>query len=151
MSLLDLGFRSGGHPPHSAYLHSNLFGALDSSGCLCEPWTTDTIRYPLPSVADRSEITPEAGGVSDLAGRVTFRRESWDFAGESANPFPGGVLSKSQPDEYLVEASAFSALSLGQDIVNNINGGVSITGATLSAGADPEAQVLITATIVDVV
>eukprot|EP00873_Tetraselmis_striata_P009952 jgi/Tetstr1/430216/TSEL_020045.t1 len=55
------------------------------------------------------------------------------------------------PTAYVVEASAFSALSLSHAIVANITGGVSITSTSLCAGADPEADVVKAATIVDVV
>eukprot|EP00873_Tetraselmis_striata_P037396 jgi/Tetstr1/457660/TSEL_004241.t1 len=58
---------------------------------------------------------------------------------------------KCGPTAYVVEASAFSALSLSHAIVANITGGVSITSTSLCAGADPEADVVKAATIVDVV
>jgi hypothetical protein len=73
--------------------------------------------------------------------------EAWGFAGTTPNAIRGDVFSKRHPNTYTVEASAFSASTLGQDIVNNVTNGVSITNTLLSAGTDPESQVLIEATI----
>ena len=160
MTLLDLGLPSGGnHPAYAAHLNEDLFGGLSTSGALYEPVAMGEFAYPLADIASVTEISPDIGAATDLSGQIIFKRfcdccpdsASFDFATDASQAIRGDVFSKFAPTAYVVEASAFSALSLGQDIVNNITGGVSITATSLGAGADPERDVLITATIVDLV
>jgi hypothetical protein len=158
MPLLHLGLPHGGnHPAYSEHLNEDLFGGLSTSGVMYEPFTLDTMMHPLSSsIADQIELTPTtSSSASNLSGRALFGRscmcckqyEAWGFAGTTPNAIRGDVFSKRHPNAYAVEASAFSASSLGQDIVNNVTNGVSITNTSLSAGTDPESQVLIEATI----
>eukprot|EP00873_Tetraselmis_striata_P013266 jgi/Tetstr1/433530/TSEL_022798.t1 len=158
MPLLDLGLpHRGNHPRYAAHLNEDLFGGLSTSGVLYEPVSRREFAHPLADIASVTELRPDASA-NDLSGRLILKRacgccadaDAWDFAGPSGQPLRGDVLSKAAPDAYVVEASAFSALSLGQAIVANITGGVSITATSLSAGADAEADVVIAATIVDV-
>lgn len=160
MTLLDIGLSSGGnHPAYAAHFNEDLFGGLSTSGVLYEPVARSEFAYPLADIASVTEIQPKARPdlvVTDLSGRLTFKRwcdccpdvERWDFAGTNNQPIRGDVLSKFAPTAYVTEASAFSALTLGQDILNNVTGGPVISAASLSAGANPQAQVLIQATIV---
>jgi hypothetical protein len=159
MPLLDLGLpRRGNFPAYSGHLNEDLWGGLSTSGVLYEPVSKREFANPLADVASVTQVAPDAGGASDLSGRLILKKlcdcctdtDPWDFAGASGQPLRGDVFSKVDPTAYVVEASAFSALSLGQAIVANITGGVSITATSLSAGADPEADVVIAATIVDV-
>ena len=149
---LHLGFpRAGNHPRYSAHLNADLFGGLSTSGVLYEPVGAGEFAYPLPNIASVTEIKPDL----NLAGRVVFKRrcdcctdaEGWDFAGCNALSIRGDVLSKTGPNAFVVEASGFSNLTLGAQIVANATGGGGITNVSLSAGADPETEVLIQATI----
>lgn len=164
--LLDLGLpHRGNHPAYAAHLKEDLWGGLSTSGVLYEPLARSEFAHPLTDIASVTEIapkvrpaswaSPDVGAAAGLSGRVTFKRwcdccpdvERWDFAGGGSHPIRGDVLSKFSPSAYVAEAYGFSNLSLGQDIVNNVVGGPVITGATLSAGGDPETQVVVVATI----
>lgn len=156
MTLLDLGLPScGNHPRYAAHLNEDLFGGLSTSGVLHEPLARREFAHPLADIASVAEIAPDVGAATGLSGRLTLKRwcgccpdaERWDFAGAGSQAIRGDVFSKAGPTAYVAEASAFSALSLGQDVVNNVVGGPAITGASLSAGADPQTQVVIAATI----
>lgn len=156
MTLLDLGLSSGGnHPAYAAHLNSDLFGGLSTSGVLYEPVAMNEFAHPLGDIASVTEVQPDIGAATDLSGQLMFKRwcdccpdsASFDFATDASQPIRGDVFSKFAPTAYVVEASAFSALSLGQDILNNVAGGPVITGASLSAGANPQTQVVVAATI----
>ena len=158
MTLLDLGLPSGGnHPAYAAHLNEDLFGGLSTSGVLPEPPSRADFAHPLADIASITEVTPDAGLVTDLSGRILFKHfcsccpdtASYDFATDANQPIRGDVLSKTGPTAYVVDASAFSALSLGQDILDNLLSGVSITATSMTAGPDPETDVVIAATIVD--
>jgi hypothetical protein len=156
MTLLNLGLpHRGTHPSHSAHLNEDLWGGLSTSGVLPEPAAAGEFGNPLADIASVTAVAPLAAGASGLSGRVLFKKacdcchdgEGWDFAGAAEQGLRGGVLSKVDPTAYVVEATAFAALGLGQAILNRLTSLVAITGASVAAGADPEADALITATI----
>lgn len=164
MAILRLGLPSGGsHPRYSAHLNSDLFGGLSTSGALPESPVADSMLHSLADVASVSEVTPDLGssGASGLSGVVTFTRscaccrryDPWGFADTTPNAIRGDVLSKSGPDAYSVDASAFADTSLGRDVVANLLTGVLVTTSSpsgfLAPGVDPERQVVVRATVVD--
>lgn len=155
MTLLYLGLpRPGNHPRYAAHLNEDLWGGLSTSGVLYEPVSRHEFAHPLADIASVTEITPDVSA-SGLTGRLVLKAmcecctdtDAWDFAGSTGQPIRGDVFSKVNPTAYVVEAAAFTTMTLGQDILNNVAGGPTITGATLSAGADPETQVVVAATI----
>eukprot|EP00873_Tetraselmis_striata_P034696 jgi/Tetstr1/454960/TSEL_041821.t1 len=107
------------HPRYAAHLNEDLFGGLSTSGVPQEPVSRREFAHPLADIASVTELRPDASA-NDLSGRLILKRacgccadaDAWDFAGPSGQPLRGDVLSKAAPDAYVVEASAFSALSL---------------------------------------
>eukprot|EP00873_Tetraselmis_striata_P000205 jgi/Tetstr1/420469/TSEL_011582.t1 len=157
MALLDLGLPSGGnHPLYAAHLNEDLFGGLSTSGVLCEPVSRMEFAHPLVGIGSVTEVRP-APLIVDLSGRVIMKRmcaccpdvEGWDIAGSAPQPIRGDVFSKLGPDAFVAEAWGFSALGLGQAIVNNVLAGPTVAAFSLGAGPDPETGVLIQATIED--